>query len=275
MAVESVSLGGAPNATTAQMHRLVPHGASQEYVNLAAKVERMEYLSAERMGPRDVYDLVDEYNRGTVGARGEFAAGTLYAYRDLDVVPIPMSPQPDALKLLNQVRGWLAHLFPGSDLQMQKVPYSAHVTLGFRTSISQDFYMPQNVGFGLTQVFPILVAALAAAQGGIVAIENPEVHLHPAGQAEIARFLAAVAASGRQVIVESHSDHVLSGIRRAVKDGLLPKTSVAIHFFRPRSDEGAQIISPQVDQNGDLDTWPEGFFDQFDKDASYFAGWSD
>ena len=119
------------------------------------------------------------------------------------------------------------------------------------------------------------MAALSATEGDIVLIENPEVHLHPAGQALMGQFLTEVAQAGVQVIVETHSDHIFNGIRRSVRAGKLPSTQVAIHFFRPRSADMAQVISPQLDSSGNIDTWPEGFFDQFDKDTSYFAGWGE
>ena len=107
-------------------------------------------------------------------------------------------------------------------------------------------------------------------------IENPEAHLHPAGQALMGRFLADAAQSGIQILVETHSDHVLNGVRRSVKsDEGITADQVFIHFFRPRSEGGPQIISPLLDDSGNIDYWPEGFFDQFDKDMNYFAGWGE
>jgi predicted ATPase len=85
--------------------------------------------------------------------------------------------------------------------------------------------------------------------------------------------LADVSNAGIQVIVETHSDHVLNGIRRAVKAGRILPEQVALHFFRLRSTDMAQVVSPQLDANGNIDTWPDGFFDQFDKDMNHFAGW--
>ena len=65
---------------------------------------------------------------------------------------------------------------------------------------------------------------------------------------------------------------MLNGILRAVKSGTLPKDNVALHFFRPRredeQDSGAQVQSPILDDDGNIDSWPEGFFDQFDKDMN-------
>ena len=106
-------------------------------------------------------------------------------------------------------------------------------------------------------------------------MENPEIHLHPAGQALMGQFMADVARAGMQVLVETHSDHVLNGIRRSVKAGRLAADRVVIHFFRPRSEDRSQVVSPAMDGSGNIDSWPEGFFDQFDKDASYFAGWGE
>ena len=89
------------------------------------------------------------------------------------------------------------------------------------------------------------------------------------------RFLADAVQSGIQVIVETHSDHVLNGIRRAIKAGCLPAEKVALHFFRARSEDAPQVLSPVIDSAGNVDFWPEGFFDQFDKDMDYFAGWGE
>ena len=167
----------------------------------------------------------------------------------------------------------MATFFPDCAIDLQPVPRVNAVTLGLRTSNTTGFHRPGHTGFGLTQCLPIVVAALSAAEGDLILLENPEVHLHPAGQAKMGEFLADVARVGVQVIVETHSDHVLNGVRRAVKCGRLGDDQVAIHFFRPRSDGDPQVSSPAMDKAGNIDHWPKGFFDQFDIDASYFAGW--
>ena len=175
---------------------------------------------------------------------------------------------------LRQVEARMQSFFPGCGLVVEKVPHMNAVTLGIRTSEDTDFHRPINVGFGLTQVLPIIVAALSANKHDLLLIENPEVHLHPAGQALMGQFLATVAHAGVQVIIETHSDHVLNGIRRAVKSSIVSPEQVVLHFFRPRSsDDKSQVVTPQLDKTGNIDVWPEGFFDQFDKDMNYFAGW--
>ena len=91
-------------------------------------------------------------------------------------------------------------------------------------------------------------------------------------------FLAEVAAAGVQVLLETHSDHILSGVRRAVKKSVISPENVALHFFLLREEAQRtgveQVQTPMLDAEGNIDSWPDGFFDQFDKDMNYFAGWS-
>jgi predicted ATPase len=240
--------------------------------SLANRVRNLTYITAERIGPREVYPLEDRQIAAVVGPAGEHAMSVLHWGRDEPVLDGLI--MPNAInKRLQQVQARMQQFFPGSELDVQQVPKVNAVTLGLRTSIDTDFHRPIHVGFGLTQVLPIVIAALSAAKDDILLIENPEVHLHPAGQALMGQFLTEVANAGVQIIVETHSDHVLNGIRRAVKSKRIQPKHVALHFFRPRSTDVAQVVSPQIDATGNIDTWPDGFFDQFDKDMNHFAGW--
>ena len=99
-------------------------------------------------------------------------------------------------------------------------------------------------------------------------IENPEAHLHPKGQFMMGELIARAASAGIQVIVETHSDHVLNGIRVAVHDKVINPDSLKIHFFSRLEEAGrmkSKVESPVIDKNGRLDQWPEGFFDEWDK----------
>ena len=240
-------------------------------------LHQVRYLSAERTGPQDTYPLEDtSFGRG-VGSTGEYAVSVLYAGRD-EPVPGALAIEKVPPTLLRQVEARMNRFFPGCELDLQKIPHANAVTLGLRTSNDVNFHAPIHTGYGLTQVLPIIVAALSSGPNGLLLIENPEVHLHPAGQAAMGEFLAEVATTSAQVIVETHSDHVLNGIRRAVKKRLLAADAAALHFFRPRrhseQERLPQVHSPILDSDGNIDSWPDGFFDQFDKDMNYFAGWS-
>ena len=280
MAVGSVTVDGVTTTDPGQLRYLLPPSADAPDVSLAHRLRGLTYLTAERVGPREVYPLEDPQIAPVVGPAGESAAGVLYLGRDEAVVEdltLPGAPPT----LLRQVEARMSTFFPGCGLVVQPVPKVNAVTLGLRTSEATDFHRPIHVGFGLTQVLPIVVAALSARREGILLVENPEVHLHPGAQALMGQFLADVARAGVQVIVETHSDHVLNGVRRSVKAERLAAEDIAIHFFRPRSDDGPhgphgpQVITPLLDNSGNIDVWPEGFFDQFDKDTSHFAGWGE
>ena len=243
---------------------------------LAQRLCALTYLTAERLGPREHYRYDDPQLTPVVGPRGEYAVSVVHSGRDarvLDSLVIRSAP-PTRYR---QVEARMAHFFPGCVLEIQPVPRTDTVTLGIRLSSSTDFHRPTHTGFGLTQVLPIVVAALSANADDLLLIENPEVHLHPAGQAQMGGFLAEVVAAGVQVVVETHSDHVLNGVRRAVKNGALASQDTALHFFRTRDEsqvaERPQVESPLLDAGGNIDNWPNGFFDQFDSDVSYLAGW--
>ena len=270
--VHSVSVNGQTVEDPRVLRHLLPPRDDRWVEPVAARIRGLTYITAERVGPQEAYALEDPHDADLVGATGEHAVSVLHWGRD--------EPVPDALvlpgaapKLLQQVEARMSTLFPGCGVNLQQAPQTNAVTLGLRTSNDTEFHHPIHTGFGLTQILPIIVAALSQTEGNIMLIENPEVHLHPAGQALMGQFLADVARAGIQVIVETHSDHVLNGIRRTVKTGRLTPEQVAIHFFRPRSGEGAQVHSPALDAAGNIDVWPDGFFDQFDKDMNYFAGW--
>ena len=194
-------------------------------------------------------------------------------------------PDETSPLLHKQAAAWLSHFFPGAGYEVQPVRGANLVTLSLRTSPTSDFRRPQHVGFGLSHIFPILVAVLHAAkerlasegaQAQVVLVENPEVHLHPHGQAKMGYFLARAAAAGVQMIVETHSDHVVNGARRAVLDGVVRASDVAIHFFQPREQAEtahiSQVTSPTMNDRGNIDHWPEGFFDQFERDLEYLSG---
>ncbi|MEX1041176.1 MAG: DUF3696 domain-containing protein [Pirellulaceae bacterium] len=273
VAVESVEVNGVPSGPNENLRFLVPE-SSNDALTLTNRLRGMTYLTAERTGPREVYQLQDPDSTQVVGPRGDNAVGMLYQRLDQEVLPLLLT-EPLPPKLLQQVGNRMRAFFPNSSIDVQHVKNTNFVTLGIKTSDATGFHRPMHVGFGLTQILPIIVAVLTASEGDLLLIENPEVHLHPGGQAAMGRFLTHASAAGVQVLVETHSDHVLNGIRRGVKAGEIASDAVALHFFRSRDEDGPQVVSPQIDPSGNVDEWPEGFFDQFDKDINHFADWGE
>ena len=272
--VESVSVAGEVSLKPRVLRHLLPTSNDGAIVPLASRLRNLAYITAERVGPRELYPIEDQRVAAAVGPRGEHAISLLYSGRDERTSPSLVLTEVPPTRL-RQVEQRMRMFFPGFGIELQRVPHANAITLGLRTSSETEHHRPIHTGFGITQTLPIVIAALSANEGDILLIENPEVHLHPAGQALMGQFLANVANSGIQVILETHSDHVLNGVRRSVRGGRLNAKQVAIHFFRTRVEDEAQVISPMLDPTGNIDAWPDGFFDQFDKDMNYFAGWSD
>lgn len=255
------------------------------YEPLLQTIRTLTYISADRIGPREIYPASSNTQQTGVGARGEFTPWFIQQNEDLEIPAGMCRGTPQQLK--RQVEAWLSWFFPGGAFEILAIERTNQYVMRLRTSEETRYHRPSNVGYGLSHVLPVITACLGAvgfAQqekrlAPLVLIENPELHLHPAGQSEMGVFLARAAAAGAQLIIETHSDHVLNGIRRAVKgignQPILKPEQVAIHFFQPRDSSGQrpQVISPLIDQNGTIDSWPEGFFDQFDKDTASLIDW--
>jgi predicted ATPase len=100
----------------------------------------------------------------------------------------------------------------------------------------------------------------------LLLIENPEAHLHPKGQTMMGRFLASAASCGVQCIIETHSEHVLNGVRLAIKEGLLKPDAAVGYFFEYSFSSEMSTVQPIFfDEHGACDCWPENFFDESEK----------
>lgn len=261
--LEKVDIDGQPVVLGGNIRWLLPPDRAVES-KIVSTLRNLDWITAERIGPREILPLRDEEGHSHVGRLGEFAAGLLH-WRGDDAVQSALCLPDIPPRLSHQVRGQMKSFFPDCDLKISPVEGASAITLRLRTDKRSDFQRPQNVGFGLTQLFPIIVALLASRPNDVLLIENPETHLHPRAQQAIGMLVARTASCGVQVIMETHSDHVLNGIRLAVKNRIIPNGDVAIHFFSPPKGDGASVpFSPKIDEDGRLDAWPEGFFDQID-----------
>ena len=259
------------------------------------RADGFAYLNAERVGPRVSNPLPSDelHLGGLVGMHGEYTAAILDRAslngtvidgwtKDLANSLANATKKLDRVELLqelidtqgrldlvcNKLLGWI---LPGSEFKAEEHHQIDSATLRFirdplrtKTSIRAT-----HIGFGLTYTLPIITSALALRRGGLLLIENPEAHLHPFSQSRIGVFLAMMSAMGKQIFVETHSDHVINGIRLAVSQGFIPAKEVCINFFIPPIDQDyAKTISIGIRENGRLDEWPEGFFDQIENDLS-------
>jgi predicted ATPase len=242
------------------------------------------YLSAERLGPRATYPTAPvrfASLAGLVGAHGEFVAHVLAAEGHETLTNTYWGdlkrsvPSSESISLATITRDYLGTIVPGADIRAQtsfaRVEYSYFDVriAGFDT----DYLRPANAGFGISYVLPIIVCGLALAPGSLLIVENPEAHLHPQGQSAMGEFLAHVAASGIQVIIETHSDHLLNGVRLGVKRGIVAPNDVAVTFFeRTLTPPTHRVSELELLKDGSVNRWPKGFFDQAERDYSDLLG---
>ncbi len=242
------------------------------------EVVSCQYLHAERLCPTTFFPIPDagQLSVNAIGNKGEFAAYHLYAFGSTKIahtnVSSPNMLAPNAAgnstTLQMQTEAWLSQLGAPVRIQTERPAGTDTVVMRFSfPDISQSYYRPANVGFGLTYALPVFVAALRAPADSLLIVENPEAHLHPKGQAVMGHFLARAAACGIQTIVETHSDHILNGIRVAVRHEKIAHTDVQLNFFY-QHDGVCKVCTPHIDKDGHIDQWPKDFFDEWDKQLS-------
>lgn len=228
-----------------------------------------QYLSAERFGPRSVLssaalpsDLLE------VGCRGEYSAQLLYTFDNYSVDTRRRCPEAgveDSPLLKFETERWLSRIVGPMQVDSETLAGTIVTALRYRVP-GKDWVRPPNMGFGVTYALPVILAALTAEEDGLLIVENPEAHLHPSGQSQMGRFLATVAAAGVQVLVETHSDHILNGIRRAIGEhNILAPSQATVHFF---DANGSAPQTLAFTATGGIASWPPGFFDQFQLDVA-------
>ena len=212
----------------------------------------MHHVPAERVGP----GKIQEQPGAAAHRNDEYALNFPAAHRG-DSLPAadPRRGESDTDRRCGDVLDyWLRQMLPGASRRTERIRATDAPTGGARR------YRAADAGFGLSYVAPT-VAALLAPPGTLCLIENPEAHLHPSAQTKIAELAARAAAAGLQVVLETHGNHVLDGVRIAVLDGLLEPDDTRFHQFEHENSHSV-VRTPQIDSSGRLSSWPEGFFDQ-------------
>ena len=130
------------------------------------------------------------------------------------------------------------------------------------TTISEsDTVSIADVGFGVSQVLPILVALIVAEPGRLVYLEQPEMHLHPRAQIALAQLLADAAKRGVRIVAETHSSLLLLAVQTLVAEGDLSPELVKLHWFTRGENGTTKISTADLDEAGAYGDWPEDFDD--------------
>jgi predicted ATPase len=231
--------------------------------------DNFQYLCADRIAPQEDYPRFE--GNELLGKDGIFTAHFLEKYGNKPITIKTLKherTQGDNDTLIGQVNYWMQDISPNIYIQTVENLTTNRIELFYRYQTDSGTFTqdrkPQNVGYGITPTLPILVAILAAKPGDIIIIENPETHIHPKGQTRLALLISKAAEAGVQFLIESHSDHILNGIRVATKKKVIDAEKVRINFFTRSTNQTTTIERLHLDNNGRIDAWPKGFFDEWD-----------
>jgi predicted ATPase len=132
-------------------------------------------------------------------------------------------------------------------VRVQKTPSSAQVLI-------------TDVGFGVSQILPVLVLCYYVPEGSIILLEQPEIHLHPSVQSGLADvFIDAVKNRNVQIVVESHSEHLLRRLQRRIAEEVMTPSRTALYFCEA-TETGSHLNELDVDLYGNIRNWPKDFF---------------
>ncbi len=219
----------------------------------------MAYLGPLREYPERSYLWAGE-KPVDVGARGDRAIPALLA-SNTEGPTISRGAPKSRQTVEERIADWLKklgliHSFSLKQIGKGRRDYEVRV----KRSASSAEVLITDVGFGVSQILPVLVLCYYVPEKSVILLEQPEIHLHPAVQAGLADVLIdAVKTRNLQIVVESHSEHLLRRLQRRIAEEEIAASDTALYFCR--SENGAsQADKLDVDLLGNIRNWPEGFF---------------
>jgi predicted ATPase len=225
----------------------------------------MTYLGPLRSHPQRIYPWSGETPQ-SVGQRGEYAVAAILA-AESESRSLNRGPKQRTQKFAPFIAGWLKDIGVIDNFSVKPVAVGRkEYEVLIKTHANAAQVKITDVGFGVSQVLPALVQAFYCPPNSTVWMEQPEIHLHPQVQAELADvFISATQASENskprnvQLIVESHSEHFLNRLQRRVAEGVVKPENVAVYFCR-RTGAKAELEELKVNLFGEIENWPTNFF---------------
>lgn len=227
----------------------------------------VHYLGPLRAGPSALQQEGQAGRVATLGISGEYAIAVL-SQRQNEIVKCPVALSvTEEMTLLEAVNHWINALGVASSLDIHQ-----RGRMGLELEV-KDLQDTGNrdlsaIGVGVSQLLPVIVLCLVAEPGELILIEQPELHLHPAPQQVLADFFIGVMQSGRQVVIETHSEYLIDRLRlRVAEDFSGSLTEQVDVYYASRRHGETEFEELNIDEYGNFHTWPEGFFDQAGNDS--------
>lgn len=211
---------------------------------------QLRYVSANRRGPANYEERQDDFLIDDIGSTGERLINAL-------------SKQDK--EFIESFECALSFILSGATISIKDEEDSDYLELMLDSMDGSLGFRPSNVGFGYSFVLPVIYQILSATPDSTIIIENPEAHLYPGAQSRLVEWIVSESNKKHlQIILETHSDHIINGLRIAVKKGKLNRKDVSIQFVDRRSDKNSpEIVHIKMDSNGTLSENPTDFMDEW------------
>jgi predicted ATPase len=227
---------------------------------------KIHYIAADRIGAQEYFEISNLSKFISVDKKGENAATVLLEFKE-QLIDEKLYLGEDAKNLETQTGEWLSKIFD-TKVEIGGLEESSPFVVPLIFKIEGKVCKPTNVGFGYSYILPIVVSGLIAQKSEILIIENPEAHLHPKAQSELTKFLAKVASCGVQVFIESHSEHILNGLRIAALEPDIELDTEDVNILYFQNDDKKPFVKLPVEKDGKIKNWVDGFFDQQEQDLA-------
>lgn len=215
-------------------------------------------LKPLRENPKRIY-IISGARPADVGVAGELATNVLF---------FSTKGKSKEKKLYNLANSWSQKLGIASQVKFKVFKAAGVSQLNVISPYNELEANICDVGFGVSQVLPIIVQGLFSPENSTLVIEQPEIHLHPNIQANLGNFFVELAKNhSKTVIIETHSEHLISRIRRLVGEGMLASEMLGIYYFQVNKDRRCEIKKLEINGLGQTINWPEGFFEEDYKEA--------
>ncbi|MFP3091169.1 AAA family ATPase [Treponema sp. TIM-1] len=220
------------------------------------------YLGPLREDPKPLYPYPSNNDSFDLGRKGEHTASVLFLHsKKKSDFPLP-NQNKDKVKTIDAIKQWLAYIGVADDI---KAELDSGIALKIRTPGSSKWSNLTNVGVGVSQVIPIVVMCLTARKETTLVFEQPELHLHPKMQTRLAEFFMAIANSGVQCIIETHSEHFINAMRLNIAADDLGKEKMmdnSIIYFVEKIQNSSMFREVKINDLGIIPHWPKDFFDE-------------
>ena len=236
---------------------------------LESFLDNLYYLRPFRIFPSRIYARSGAHPMDT-GQIGESVVDALLSSREQEE-RIRVEGHQQEFTLEEYVAEWLKRLKLAHDFRVEALAEGRRLfEVKVRKSPNSAEVLLTDIGFGVSQILPVLVLCFYVPEESTVILEQPDIHLHPSAQADLADvFIDAQKKRGVQILFESHSEHLLRRLQRRIAEGGIREDDVGL-FFCSTDESGGSRLSPlEVDQFGNIANWPENFFgDQFGEIAA-------